>query len=187
MSTVISPHVVEQLNTPRTIYYSKPKLIVRTVIAACFAALFVWVAWKLLTLGKSDSDRILYWFGLVAGLAFCLLALIPAMPGWRAAGRPALSISKAGLEFAALPLVPWSQISDVSWHTSTAIGFVPIMSSLQLRGAEMPIPALGKANYWAIAAGGKCHGFDANCLDISSKQFLDYCSLYRSAGEQHLG
>jgi hypothetical protein len=131
----------------------------------------------------ADGDKIGYWAGVVAGLVLSGLCIIPALPGWRAAGRPAVSISKAGLTFAGQPLVPWSMIAETSWHTTTFLGFLPIMSAIRLRGADDgPIPVLGKTNYNSI--GSRFHSFDSSCFACSSKAFLDYCNLYEAAGRQ---
>ena len=180
---ILSPGIIAQLAAPRDIYHSWPKLLVRTLFAAVFAALFCWAGWKLTVIDPADEDRIGYWAGVVAGLSLSCLSIIPALPGLRAGGRPAVTISKAGLAFAGQPLVPWAMIAETSWHTVTFLGFLPIMSAIRLHGADDgPIPVLGKTNYTSI--GGRFHSFDSSCLACGSKAFLDYCNLYEAAGRQ---
>jgi hypothetical protein len=183
-STVLSPSVRAQLDTPREIAWSMPKLVVRTVIAAAFGLLFLWAAWKLIVIGKADPDKIGYWFALVAGLVLGFLSLQPTLSAWRgrATGQPAVSISKAGLTFSGQPLIAWDMIAENIWHTMYAGGFLPLFSEIRIRGADGPIPVLGKVRY--VTMHGGYHRFDATLFQCSSKKYLDYCNLYQAASQQ---
>jgi hypothetical protein len=159
-----------QLDTPRDIAWSLPKLVVRSVIGVACVLLFFWALSKLIVLGRAGG---FYRFPLVLGLLGGLLGLWPTWAGWRghASNQPAVSISRLGLTFAGQPLIPWFMIAENCWGD----GREPFFLHIRIRGTDGLLPVSGKVDTRGY------YSFDVTTIQCSRRQYMDSCHLYQTA------
>jgi hypothetical protein len=183
-TNVFSTKFIKNLEDQRDIYFSIPKLAIRTFLGAASSGMMLWGLWNLAAIVKPGDETMGYWVAIVVGAVFALMNFIPALPAWRrrATGQPAISISKSGLTFCGQPQIPWSLISETNWNTVYAAGFLPVLSEIRVRVIANQSSVSEKAS--KNAAQGNVRPFDSSCLECNGETFLDYCKLYRAASAQ---
>jgi hypothetical protein len=157
MQVYVNNQTGTQVQQPFPVYRSPTKLAVVGILFLTFGTLcIIGVTEELLKPSKGNPVNL--YFGIGIGVLITGLFIFRFLPMVLPLGRPAIILSKEGIEFRGEPLIRWQDITENTWYQQKNAGITT--------GSVV------------VRAGKRKVSIDAFTLAISEKEYMRLCDLY---------